>query len=93
VQGLVGRAVWTDQNGDQIFSEIHGEGTSAGNHLWGTFIGGTGRYAGATGEYEFAWQYVLETEDGTVQGRAVGLAGRITRGNSRGKIGTVEERR
>ena len=42
-----------------------------------TFLGGTGRYAGADGDYEFKWQYVLEAEDGTVQGRTIGLKGRV----------------
>ena len=75
--GLVGRAVWTDEKGDQAFSELRGEGTAAKNRIEGTFVGGTGRYAGATGAYEFTWQYVLETLDGSVQGRATGLKGRV----------------
>jgi len=75
--GLVGRAVWTDENGDQIYSELHGQGTAAGNRVEATFLGGSGRYAGASGTYEFTWQYVLETEEGTVQGRTVGLHGRV----------------
>jgi hypothetical protein len=75
--GLVGRAAWTDERGEQVFSELSGEGTARGNRITGTFVGGTGRYAGATGGYEFSWQYVLENEDGTVQGRAVGLKGRV----------------
>lgn len=77
VSGMVGRAAWTDEHGDQVFSEIRGGGPSKGSHVSGTFIGGTGRYAGATGNYEFTWQYVLAAEDGTVQGRAVGLKGRV----------------
>lgn len=79
--GFVGRAVWTDENGDQVYSELRGEGTASGNALAGTFLGGTGRYAGATGTYEFGWQYVLETEDGTVQGRATNLKGRVRFGS------------
>lgn len=75
--GLVGRCVWTDANGDQVFSELTGEGTAASNHVEGTIVGGTGRYAGANGTYAFSWQYVVEAEDGAVQGRAVGLAGRV----------------
>lgn len=74
--GLVGRSVWTDERGDQVFSELAGQGAATGNRITGTFIGGTGRYAGVTGTYEFSWQYVVEAEDGTVQGRAVGLKGR-----------------
>jgi hypothetical protein len=81
--GMVGRAVWTDERGDQVFSELRGEGTTTGNRITGTFIGGTGRYAGATGTYELSWQYVLEAEDGTVQGRAVGLKGRVRAGQPR----------
>jgi len=75
--GFNGRAVWTDENGDQVFSELRGQGTATGNSIEGTFLGGTGRYAGATGAYEFAWQYVLEAEDGAVQGRATNLKGRV----------------
>jgi hypothetical protein len=78
--GMVGRAVWTDERGDQVFSELRGGGPAKGSRVSGTFIGGTGRYAGATGSYEFTWQYVIAAEDGTVQGRAVGLAGRVRTG-------------
>jgi hypothetical protein len=76
-KGVVGRTVWTDQNGDRVFSEIRGDGTRPGDRITGTIVGGTGRYAGATGTYEFTWQYVLEAEDGTVAGRTVGLTGRV----------------
>ncbi len=79
--GAVGRAVWTDERGDQVWSEFRGDGTATGARIAGTFIGGTGRYAGAIGTYEFTWQYVLEAEDGTVQGRAVGLSGRVRLGS------------
>ena len=75
--GMVGRAAWTDERGDQVFSELRGGGPAKGSHVTGTIVGGTGRYAGATGNYEFTWQYVLAAEDGTVQGRAVGLKGRV----------------
>lgn len=75
--GMVGRAVWTDERGDQIYSELRGEGTATNNKITGTFLGGTGRYSGATGAYEFTWRFVLETEDGTVQGQSIGLKGRV----------------
>jgi hypothetical protein len=75
--GMVGRAVWTDEHGDQAYSELRGEGTATGNRIEGTFVGGTGRYAGATGSYQFLWRFVLESEDGTVQGNSVGLSGRV----------------
>jgi hypothetical protein len=78
--GLVGRSVWTDEHGDQVYSELKGEGTAARNRIEGTILGGTGRYAGATGTYEFSWEFVLEAEDGSIQGRAVDLKGRVRPG-------------
>jgi len=82
--GFQGRSVWTDERGDQVFSELQGEGTAAKNRITGTIVSGTGRYAGATGAYEFSWQFVMEAEDGSVQGRAVGLKGRVRRGPAEG---------
>lgn len=78
--GLVGRSVWTDERGDQVFSSLEGEGTAAKNRITGTIIGGTGRYSGAMGTYEFAWRSMIETEDGAIQGRADGLKGRVRAG-------------
>jgi hypothetical protein len=78
--GLLGRSVWTDERGDQVFSELKGEGTAARNHITGTILGGTGRYAGVTGSYEFSWRFVIEAEDGSIQGSAVGLKGRVRLG-------------
>ena len=78
--GLVGRSVWTDERGDQVFSELQGEGTAERNHITGKFLGGTGRYAGATGAYEFSWEWVMEAEDGAIQGRAIELKGRVLPG-------------
>jgi len=80
--GLVGRSVWTDERGEQVFSELRGQGTAARNRITGTILGGTGRYAGATGDYEFTWQFVMEAEDGAIQGRAVGLKGRVRPGQA-----------
>lgn len=75
--GAVGRAVWTDDRGDQIFSELHGGDTATGRQVEGTFIGGTGRYAGATGSYKFTWTFVIDSEDGHVQGESDDVTGRI----------------
>ncbi len=75
--GMVGRAVWTDEHGDEAYSELKGQGTNTGNTIVGTFLGGTGRYRGARGTYEFSWRFVLESEDGTVQGQSAGLKGRV----------------
>jgi hypothetical protein len=80
--GITGRAVWTDERGEQIFSKLRSDPKS--NEVTGTFIGGTGRYAGATGTYEFAWRFLLEQEDGTVQGQADGLKGKV-------RVGAVQD--
>jgi hypothetical protein len=78
--GLVGRAAWTDENGDHVYSEL----TSAPPDtlaVTGTIVGGTGRYSGATGAYTFTWSDVLATEEGAIQGRATNLTGRIRTGS------------
>jgi hypothetical protein len=61
---------------------LKGEFVEAGNHIMGTFLGGTGRYVGLTGEYSFQWRFILESEDGTVSGRAVDLKGRVRLGSA-----------
>ena len=83
--GVIGRAVWTDENGEEAYSELRGEGTAANNKITGTFVGGTGRYAGVTGDYEFSWRFMIENEDGTVQGQSEGLKGRVRIGSAGGK--------
>ena len=82
--GFQGRSVWTDEHGDQVFSELEGDGTAAKNRVTGTVLSGTGRYAGLTGSYEFSWQWVMDGEDGSVHGRAVDLKGRVQSGPTGG---------
>jgi hypothetical protein len=80
----VGRAVWTDDRGDRIFSRLNGDAMRAARRIVCTVTGGTGRYAGIEGEYGFEWQYVVQAEDGTIQGHTVGLKGRFrTKGDAR----------
>lgn len=76
--GGTGQCVWTDQRGEKVFSQIRGEPLGTGSRIVGTITGGTGRWAGLAGEYELHWQYVIESDDGTISGRAVGLKGRVT---------------
>jgi hypothetical protein len=75
--GLIGRAVWTDEADNHVYSELHGEVTPQGNRIIGTFVGGSGRYKGATGTYEFSWRFLLESEDGKVQGQSTGFSGKV----------------
>jgi hypothetical protein len=80
--GMQGRCVWTDEHGDKVYSGLKGEWVGTGNRIVGTFLGGTGRFAGITGEYSFQWEYVVEPEDGALSGRAVDLKGRARFGSS-----------
>jgi hypothetical protein len=82
VTGLIGRAVWTNESGDEAYSELRGEDTAG--KIMGTFVGGTGRYTGVTGNYQFSWRFMLESEDGTIQGQSVGLTGRVRAINQQG---------
>lgn len=75
----VGRAVWTDDRGDRVFSRLTGEAIGGGRRITATITGGTGRYTGVEGEYTFTWQYVVAGEDDRIQGRAVNLTGRVRR--------------
>jgi hypothetical protein len=75
--GMVGRAVWTDDLGNEVYSEMRGDGSATGNRVVGTFLGGTGPYGGAMGTYEFSWKFLIENESGVVQGQSVGFRGRV----------------
>jgi len=72
-----GCAVWTDEHGDQIFSQLKGGPLKEGRQITGSITGGTGRYAELEGEYTLTWQYVVAGEGGAVQGRATDLKGRV----------------
>ena len=80
--GMQGRCVWTDERGDRVYSELKGEAVGSGNRIVGTFLGGTGRYAGVSGDYTFHWQYVVDAEDGAVSGRVVDFRGRARFGKA-----------
>ncbi len=75
----LGECVWTDDRGEQLFSDIKGGGFRTGRHVVGTITGGTGRYAGVSGGYEFDWQYVVSDPEGGFQAAATGLRGRVSR--------------
>lgn len=77
-----GRAVWTDAHGDRLFSVLSGEPLGTGRRVTGTITGGTGRFAGAAGDYALTWQYVVADDD-TVQGRAIDLRGNLHIGEVR----------
>jgi hypothetical protein len=74
--GGTARVVWTDERGDRVFSELRGSAIGTGAQIAGTIVGGTGRYAGVTGEYELRWRWVVQTEGGTISGRTESFKGR-----------------
>jgi hypothetical protein len=81
-KGLEGWSAWTDTRGDQVFSEIKGNPIGENRRIQGTILGGTGRYAGITGEYQFTWQLVVgdtTTPESDFQGRAGDIKGRFRR--------------
>jgi hypothetical protein len=73
--GMQGRSVWTDRRGDKIFSELSGDAIGPGKLTEGKLTGGTGRYAGISGEYSFKWQRIGSIEGDELTGRVVGLSG------------------
>ena len=79
----VGRWQWTDDRGDRVFGDVGGDPMQGGGRFVGTITGGSGRYAGISGQVEFVWQYFVEADDGVVQGRATGIKGRYRRGGAR----------
>ena len=53
----IGRCTWVTQDDEKIFSELTGSlpsGLETGSAR-GTFVGGTGRFAGVTGSYSIEW--------------------------------------
>jgi hypothetical protein len=78
--GMLGRCIWTDEKGDRVYSELKGDAVGPGGRIVGTIVGGTGRWAGVTGEYTFRWQHVISAENDEVSGRVVDLKGRVREG-------------
>jgi hypothetical protein len=51
---IVGRAVLTDEKGNRIYCFLRTEPLGTGRKATGTITGGTGRFAGLEGTFEFA---------------------------------------
>ncbi len=87
--GMQGRAVWTDERGDKVFSELHSEGDITTTAIAGKFLGGTGRYANITGEYTFKWKRLIKGENGEISGRVVDFKGWARLGSPDTTSGTI----
>ena len=73
---LVGRAVLTDEKGDRIYCSLKAEPVGTGRKATGTITGGTGRFAGLEGAFEFAWQYVVDAGSEEISGPTMNFEGR-----------------
>lgn len=74
-KGMTARSVWTDERGDRAYSDLHAAEPGPGKPVDGTFTGGTGRYAGVTGNYRFSWQYMTDADDNGFAARVSDLRG------------------
>ena len=74
VKGMVeqesGIEVYTDSDGDKVFQDYKGTGGKLGVHTEGvgTFVGGTGKYTGITGERKWSYTKLHPAAEGTFQG-------------------------
>lgn len=87
--GLLGRTVWTDENGDKVFSELNAEPGEAGRLIEGKFMGGTGPYTGVNGEYTFRWKRLVNNENGEISGRTDDLKGWVRLGAADAEPATI----
>lgn len=70
-----GNCVYTDLDGDQIFDEWQDEGTEERAGGSGRLIGGTGKYAGIEGQYEYERIELRPAAEGTFQGYTTKMTG------------------
>jgi hypothetical protein len=57
--GLVGRCVWKDLAGPEIYLMLQSDKLQQGSLVTGTLVGGSGRFAGISGELTFNWSSVI----------------------------------
>lgn len=68
VTGIVGRCVWKDLAGPQVYITLQSDQLQQGSQVTGTIVGGTGPLAGISGDLSFNWSsvIVMKDADGTV---------------------------
>lgn len=79
VTGIVGRCVWKDLAGPEIYLTIQSDKLQQGSLVSGTIVGGSGHLAGISGELSFNWSSVttLAEAEGVVSvtGQTKNLSG------------------
>ena len=76
--GVVGRCVWKDLSGTNIYITLQSEKLGSENLFNGAIIGGNGPLRGITGDLSFTWSSVIfQKEDGrsTITGQTLDLHG------------------
>lgn len=80
VTGIVGRCVWKDLAGPQIYLTIQSDRLQQGSQVTGTIVGGSGPFAGISGDVSFNWSSVTVLTDAegivNVTGQTRNLGGR-----------------
>jgi len=59
VTGGIGRCVWKDLAGPEIYLTIQSDKPQQGGQVIGTIVGGSGKLAGISGELSFNWSSVI----------------------------------
>jgi len=57
--GIIGRCVWKDLDGPEIYLTIQSDKLQQGSQVVGTIVGGSGHLAGISGELSFNWSSVI----------------------------------
>ena len=79
-EGLsLGRSVWTDENGDRVFSRLRGEPLQTGRRVEGTSRAAPGATPASRANTPSPGNTSFPRRRDLVQGRAVGLSGRVRR--------------
>ena len=74
--GSLGRCVWKDRFDHEIWSEVESDSAGVSRRSRGRLVGGTGKFEGIEGEFEFEWIYMMPAEkEGPVKAYATSLSG------------------
>ena len=80
VTGIIGRCVFKDLTGPEIYLTIQSDKLLQGSQVTGTIVGGTGKHAGISGDLSFNWSSVIVDTDAngiiTITGETRNLGGR-----------------
>ncbi|HJV66941.1 MAG TPA: hypothetical protein VJ550_14510 [Geomonas sp.] len=80
VTGMIGRCVWKDLAGPELYVVLQSDRLEPGSQVKGTIVGGTGPLSGLSGELSFNWSSIIVQTDAQgieeLTGQTLNLAGR-----------------